>query len=195
MDGGSSLFRRALYRRITQSDDVSPEPLPPPAKIEPRSAPTEPAVPCAFDDGRYRVVGPVSAIDLVDPRRRCALVVEDNDVLREGVAAMLDDAGWGVVEADSLDGARALLSMLEPSVLLLDYDLRGELASVLLDEMVHARRATPTVLVTACPLAFDAARSYRLELLPKPFSIERLMTTLERVLATEHTSIPVRVAP
>ena len=195
------LFRRALFRRITQSDEVSSLPE---RRIEPRKDPPQAPVPLppspprpapsAFDTGCYRVVGQVSSIDVVDPTRRCALVVEDNDVLREGMAAMLDDEGWVVVEADSLDRARALLSVVRPNVMLLDYDLQGEYASVLLDELAHARRATPTVLVSACPLALDAARTYQLELLQKPFPIERLMQTLEDVLSRRNTSVPLRVA-
>jgi CheY-like chemotaxis protein len=196
MDGGSSLFRRALYRRITQSDDLSPPANAVNAAPTPMPTP-KPALspaPCAFVTGCYRVVGPASGIDLVDPHRRCALVVEDNDVLREGIAAMLDDEGWSVVEAESLDRARSLLSVVRPNVMLLDYDLRGEYASVLLDELTHARRAPPTVLVSACPLALDAARDYRLALLQKPFGAERLMQTIDDVLARRNASVPARVA-
>jgi CheY-like chemotaxis protein len=196
MGDGSSLFRRALYRRITVSEEtpaVPPAAPPPRVEAAPPPPPVPPRAPSGWDDGRYGVVG-VSRIDLVDPSRRCALVVEDNDVLREGMAAMLDDAGWVVVEADSLDRARALLGVVRPNVLLLDYDLHGEYASVLLDELAHARRMTPTVLVSACPLAFDAARAYGLELLTKPFPIEGLMGKLDHVLGRRHASVPTRLA-
>jgi len=39
----------------------------------------------------------------------------------------------------------------------------------------------PTVLVSACPLAIDAARVHGLALLQKPFGIDALIATVNRV--------------
>ncbi|GAC1394819.1 MAG: hypothetical protein NVSMB47_04690 [Polyangiales bacterium] len=172
MADSSNLFRRALLRRVAPTG----------APIAPRAASLD------ADAGRYAVVcaSPQPSIvdgTLVAPStpRRFALVVEDDDVVRDGIATVLDDAGFKVVETATLDHARTLLDAMRPSVLVLDFNLAGEYASVLLDELRHRRCTTPILLVSASPLAIDAARAFGLELLPKPVEIDALVERVERL--------------
>ena len=77
--------------------------------------------------------------------------------------------------------------------MILDFNLQGEYASVLLDEIVHRGRGVPTVLASASPLAIDASRAYGLELLMKPFDIAELLAVVDRI-SRDRTSAPVRRA-
>jgi CheY-like chemotaxis protein len=174
MGDSSNLFRRALFRRVT-------------APVEGPSL--SPTAKSAEDAYRGRLEARLRSLARAEdtlpavaaPRGRRALVVEDDHVIRAAIASVLDDLGWRVVETPTLDGARLVLEGLRPDVLVLDFNLSGEYASVLLDELRHRRRLGPTVIVSASPLAIDTARAHGIELLQKPFGIDALVATVERV--------------
>jgi CheY-like chemotaxis protein len=188
MGDSSNLFRRALMSRVPTLPE-KPVATPPPSVEDEqrrranerrralgRTLPTLPEEPV-----RIEVSMPQPARPSTRTRQRCALVVEDDHAIRAGLACVLDDLGWRVVETPTLDGARLVLDGLRPDVLVLDFNLSGEYASVLLDELRYMRRMGPTVIVSASPLAIDAARTHGLELLQKPFGIDAFIAMVERV--------------
>ena len=202
MTDDANLFRRALFRRITT---LVEEPAVPSTTVRrpvdkpalARAAQTLPEAvvesppPVGEEPFQARASQrPESHRGATGPQRkqRCALVVEDDHVIRQGIAAVLDDLGWKVVETPTLDGARIVLDALRPDLVVLDFNLSGEYASVLLDELRHTRRMAPTLIVSASPLAIDTARVHGLELLLKPFGIDALIETVERVAQTAGTS-------
>lgn len=113
------------------------------------------------------------------------LVVEDDPDLRDAVVAALTSRGYAVVEAG--DGAVALrmLDVLRPDAILLD------LLMPTMDgfEFLAARAerpeiaTIPVVIASAAPPERELAPSTWNELVVKPYDIEALIDTLDRVCA------------
>ena len=113
-----------------------------------------------------------------------ALVVEDDDALREVIEELLKMEGYLVLGRDSIGGARAILASVRPDVLVLDFNLRGELGTELLEELSTWPDAPPTLLVSASTLAAEAAERFGIELVKKPFDandlVHRIQASMER---------------
>ena len=109
-----------------------------------------------------------------------AVVVEDDEPIRDVLMMLLEDAGYATACADSLGGARRLLGLARPSVLLLDLNLRGELAVDLLAELACAQDAPPTLLISASIAAPSVAQRFGIELAAKPFDIDALFVSIDR---------------
>jgi DNA-binding response OmpR family regulator len=71
------------------------------------------------------------------------LLVDDSEVLRLTTAALLEDAGYQVIEAASLAQARASLGRSEIVAAVVDYHLGDGLGSALLEDVraAHPRAA------------------------------------------------------
>ena len=90
-----------------------------------------------------------------------------------------------MVEAHSLTSARHTLEEQDVDVVVLDVHLRGERSDPLVLEC-HARRPSiPVVLVTGSVEITDAGLSEADAILPKPFELNQLLSTV-RNLARVH---------
>jgi signal transduction histidine kinase/CheY-like chemotaxis protein len=103
------------------------------------------------------------------------LLVEDEDLLREGLRDQLMAMGHSVIEATSADEATALLADLPDIALILsDIQLHGETTGLDLARRVAGR--TPLVLMTALPAdnPLHAAAMQVAPVLQKPFTNDAL---------------------
>jgi DNA-binding response OmpR family regulator len=115
-------------------------------------------------------------------------MVEDDESLRRLIARHLRHLAYEVVEAASAEEATTLLAGgLRPSLVLLDLNLPGDTGWELLRRPDLARAGSPPVIITSATTVsprrlaeFDCA-GY----LPKPFPLETLVATIERLLHPE----------
>jgi two-component system, OmpR family, KDP operon response regulator KdpE len=116
-----------------------------------------------------------------DPRGHAAtriLVVDDDPSIRLLCRINLELDGHEVVEAHSLDTARATLAAGDVDVIVLDVHLHRERSDALVAEC-HARRPPiPVVLVTGSVEVTDSGLSAADAVLPKPFELEQLLSTV-----------------
>jgi DNA-binding response OmpR family regulator len=125
--------------------------------------------------------------------RRSILIVEDDDTLRWTLARHLRAHRYEVVEADSVEGALATLREgLRPSLLILDINLPGETGWSLLRDPVLAASGNPAVIVaSATTISPRRLREFDVAgYLPKPFPLETLVSTIERLLRPKEASTP-----
>ena len=113
------------------------------------------------------------------------LLIEDDDGLRGILARQLRAKGRAVVEAASAEEAAILLGKgLRPGLVVLDINLPGDTGWELLRlPAMHAAGSPPVVIASAVTvnprrLAEFSVAGY----LPKPFPLETLLQTVERLL-------------
>lgn len=116
------------------------------------------------------------------------LLVEDDESLRSILARHLRSEGFKVDEATSAEEAGAVLeSGLRPDLVLLDLNLPGNTGWDLLRGASLAAAGSPPVVITSAitvsPLRL--AEFGVAGFLPKPFPLETLVGTIERLLTTE----------
>lgn len=116
------------------------------------------------------------------------LLVEDDESLRSILARHLRHEGFTVEEAASAEAAsEALEAGLRPRLVLLDLNLPGETGWDLLRGTSLAAAGSPPVVITSAitvspkRLAEFGVAGY----LPKPFPLETLTGTIERLLNPE----------
>jgi DNA-binding response OmpR family regulator len=119
-----------------------------------------------------------------EPGRR-VLIVEDDESLRRIVSRHLRSKGYDVDEAPSAEAAATFLEGgLRPGVVLLDLNLPGGTGWDLLRQPALKAAGSPPVVITSATtvspkrLAEFGCAGY----LPKPFPLETLVATLERLL-------------
>lgn len=120
--------------------------------------------------------------------RPALLIVEDDESLRQILARHLRSLGYRVEEAASAEEAgRCLEAGVRPDLVVLDINLPGDTGWDLLRGSAFAAAGSPPVVVASATTVrrrqlseFDVA-GY----LPKPFPLETLVDTIERLLSTE----------
>ena len=123
-----------------------------------------------------------------DPEGHAAtriLVVDDEPSIRLLCRVNLELDGHEVLEADSVGSARATLKEEDVDAVVLDVHLHRERSDALVAEC-HARRPRiPVVLVTGSVEITDPGLSEADAILPKPFELEHLLSTVS-TLAHAH---------
>jgi DNA-binding response OmpR family regulator len=116
------------------------------------------------------------------------LLVEDDESLRGILTRHLRNQGYRVDEAVSAeDAAEVLAGGLRPDLVLLDLNLPGDTGWDLLRGSSLAAAGSPPVVITSAitvsplRLAEFGVAGY----LPKPFPLETLVGTIERLLTSE----------
>ena len=115
--------------------------------------------------------------------REHILVVDDDALIRDLLGERLERKGFRVARAGSLAEARERVSRHTPDVAILDVKLPDGEGTQLLPELTEA--GTPCVMMTAHGTVASAVEALRLgaeDFLEKPFSMDRLETTLGHVL-------------
>ena len=115
------------------------------------------------------------------------LIVDDDDATREGLSALLSNAGFTFDTAN--DGAEALkkIDTHDFSVVLLDIQLPGIGGLDVLARCVAKPRPSKIIVMTGVDTtdtALSALRGQAYDFLPKPIEPPRLVDTLRRALAT-----------
>ena len=116
-------------------------------------------------------------------------IVEDDESLRRILARHLRSLGFHVAEATSAEeAAEALERGLRPRVILLDLNLPGDTGWDLLRGPSIAAAGSPPVVITSAvdrqPDAGSRSSAFA-GYLPKPFPLETLVATIERLLNPE----------
>jgi DNA-binding response OmpR family regulator len=113
-------------------------------------------------------------------------LVEDDEGLRPILARHLRHQGYVVDEAGSAEEAEAAMRAgLRPALLILDVNLPGDTGWDLLRSPVMAIAGSPPVII-ASAVTVSPRRLAEFSVaghLPKPFPLETLLQTVERVLA------------
>jgi DNA-binding NtrC family response regulator len=116
--------------------------------------------------------------------RERILVVDDDSLIRDILSERLEKKGFRVDRAGSLEEARAAVDHAVPDVAILDVKLPDGEGTELLPTLSE-EAGTPCVMMTAHGTVTSAVEALRLgaeDFLEKPFSMDRLDTTLRHVL-------------
>lgn len=120
--------------------------------------------------------------------RSLVLLVEDDESLRRILARHLRAKGFHVDEAASAEDATASLARgLRPALVLLDLNLPGDTGwDLLRGDSLAAAGSPPVVITTATTLSPRRLVEFHVAgYLPKPFSMETLVATVERYAAPQ----------
>lgn len=118
------------------------------------------------------------------------LIVDDEQDIRELVAGVLEDEGYGTRAAADSDSALDALSARRPSLVLLDVWLKGSRLDglELLDEIKRRDASIPVLLISGhgnIDTAVAAIRRGAIDFIEKPFEAERLLLMVARATETE----------
>ncbi len=111
------------------------------------------------------------------------LVVEDEEKLRRVVELQLKTAGFEVEQAGSAEAAMRLADRAD--VILTDLRLPGVSGLELLTNLRRQDSHTPVIVMTAfgsIETAVEAMKAGAVDFLPKPFSLDHLMTVVNKAL-------------
>jgi DNA-binding NtrC family response regulator len=107
------------------------------------------------------------------------LVVDDESAMRFLCRVNLELAGYRVVEAGTLDAARALLESEPVAVVLLDLQVGLERGDTLLEELRGREPHIPVVVVTGSAEVDAGERRIDADaVLAKPFAIDAMLSTV-----------------
>ncbi len=109
--------------------------------------------------------------------RPTVLVVEDDDSMRLLCRVNLELEGYRVLEADRVAKARALIDSEQIDLILLDVHVSGDYGYELI-EPAREQKGIPIALLTGTAQVGPEEEKRVDAVLPKPFKIEDLMTTV-----------------
>ena len=124
-------------------------------------------------------------------RRAAILLIEDDESLRRIVTRHLRQEGFDVEDvASAEDAERALQGGLRPAVVLLDLNLPGDTGWDLLRGGSLARAGSPAVVITSATTVSPRrlAEFGVAGFLPKPFPLETVVATVERLLESREAA-------
>ena len=115
--------------------------------------------------------------------KKCILLVEDDPLISETVAALLSALGYSIcATVDSGEEAVRAASAIVPDVILMDINLRGEMDGIEAAEIIRAAGNTPVIFMTANSDNHTRRRansSRSSSFLSKPFHPDELSLMLE----------------
>jgi two-component system nitrogen regulation response regulator NtrX len=115
------------------------------------------------------------------------LIVDDETDIREMIAGILDDEGYGTRTASDSDTALAAIKERRPSLVVLDIWLQGSRLDglALLDEIKAQDKDLPVVIISGhgnVETAVSAIKRGAYDYIEKPFKADRLLLITERAL-------------
>jgi len=118
------------------------------------------------------------------------LLIEDDEPLAGILSAHLQAHRYRVTVAPSAEAAQTVLAGgLRPDVILLDINLPGETGwSVVRSDALASAGRPPVVVASAMAVSPARLREFGIAgYLPKPFALDTLCSTIERVITKEPT--------
>jgi DNA-binding response OmpR family regulator len=122
---------------------------------------------------------------------RSVLIVEDDESLRLIVARHLRSKGFTVREAESAEAAADDLDRgLRPDVVILDLNLPGDTGwDLLRGPALAAANSPPVIITSATSVSPKLLAEFRCAgYLPKPFPLDTLEATIERLMGPTEVS-------
>jgi DNA-binding response OmpR family regulator len=123
-----------------------------------------------------------------DVSAKVILVVEDDPAVQELLGETLKDEGYQVLLAKTGEAALEQLRSVQPDLVTLDLNLPG-LSGAQLLRAIRERlglQHVPVIIVSA-QLGIDAAgQKLAQAVVPKPFNLQELLDTIERLMPREH---------
>ncbi|HXG21715.1 MAG TPA: response regulator [Methylomirabilota bacterium] len=113
------------------------------------------------------------------------LVVDDDQISREGVAEVLSDEGYEVAVAADGHEAIALLASFHPDLVLTDLRMPGLDGVGVLQHIKHVSPATPVIIFTAHVLIDAQREAQRLgaqDYLNKPLDFDEMLRRVAKAL-------------
>ena len=113
----------------------------------------------------------------------CVLVVEDEEKLRRVIELQLQTSGYEVMKAGTAE--EGLKFAEQAQLILTDLRLPGMDGLELLAALRRQNSQTPVIVMTAfgtVEIAVEAMKSGAADFLPKPFSLDHMMTVIEKAL-------------
>ena len=123
------------------------------------------------------------------------LVVDDEIGIRELLREILTDAGHEVVVAESAVQARTVFSFHHPELVLLDVLLPDDDGIAVLQNWTRSHPAVPVIMLSGhatIDTAVEATRIGAREFLEKPISLQRLLGSVQRALASQSNPGPIK---
>lgn len=118
------------------------------------------------------------------------LIVDDEEDIRDLVAGVLEDEGYGTRTAASSDAAMEAIAARRPSLVLLDVWLQGSRLDglELLDEIKRRDPSLPVLMISGhgnIDTAVAAIRKGAVDFIEKPFQADKLIHLVSRATETE----------
>src|SRR4051794_12603594 len=113
----------------------------------------------------------------------CVLIVEDEDKLRRVIELQLQTSGYDVLKAGTAEEGLKLAG--DAGLILTDLRLPGMDGLALLSALRRQNSDTPVIVMTAygtVEIAVEAMKAGAADFLPKPFSLDHMMTVIEKAL-------------
>lgn len=125
-------------------------------------------------------------------RPTTVLIVEDEVIIRMSVAATLEDAGFGILEAgNSAEALQLLLKHQEVNVLMTDVRLPGEMDGLdLVDCVQRFHPAIRALVVSGNSSAREASDAGAFAFLSKPYMAHSLVRAVRQLLQSK--AVPLR---
>lgn len=117
-------------------------------------------------------------------RDRCLLLVEDDELVRDTIALMLEEEGFEVIEAaDAAEALKLVCDGLDAPVIVTDVDLGGGPTGADLADALHRLRPDARIIFITGRLASlsDRTLDEREAILPKPFESHALSRLVRRM--------------
>src|SRR5437870_3718532 len=126
------------------------------------------------------------------------LIVDDEADIRDLVAGILDDEGFGTRTARDSDSALAAIAVRRPNLVFLDIWLQGSKLDglQLLDTIKQLHAEVPVVMISGhgnIETAVAAIKRGAYDFIEKPFKADRLLLVADRALETSRLKREVRV--
>jgi DNA-binding response OmpR family regulator len=125
------------------------------------------------------------------------LVVDDDQTLREGLKTVLGRRGYRTLEADDGQQARHLIDKHRPDLVILDMMMPRWGGLAVLEHFQGKPDAPRFIMITATEGEKHRASAEELgaaDFLHKPFSMDRLLERVERVVTASPKKVPAETA-
>jgi len=179
-------------------------------RVKPCSTPAGPVIassrPATTIDGMPATVAsphpgeaerPVPGIDVMAPRDRPILVVDDDEKILRLVRMYLEREGHAVVEAKDGRGALASIALHDPALVILDLML-PEIDGLAVLRTIRRGSTRPVIVLSARGTTADRITGLEIgadDYVPKPFSPAELVLRVRRVLQRTAGEQPVGPGP
>ena len=120
------------------------------------------------------------------PGGNTVLIVDDDAAIRLLCRVNLELDGHRVLDAETIDAARALLDAETVDVVLLDVHVGASDGRDFLRELRETRRGLPVAMLTGTADVDTVSSAAPDGMIPKPFTLEELRSTVERLAALAH---------